>query len=182
MRTETTSKIYTYDEAKEKITEIFSVILEAPTKDDYSAKTKPIQNVTQKSFFAMLAFLLISALISYFVEPVYEYSICFFIGICIGVILLNLGQNLILKKKYPNWYKGYKLAYFKTQEQLCNEITNIILNTDIVNFEKQKNNTTTVLLNIGYLENPQICTANISVYEDIVDGKAVFKTKKLNFI
>lgn len=186
MKDEITNKIYTYDEAKEKIAQIYSVILDAPTQEDYYLKTKKEENIIWNIFRGMVAIFSISALISLFVGPVSEYSIRFYCGASIGILicffLLKFVIKFILKKKYPDWYKSYELSGFKTQEQLCNEINNIILNTDVVIFEKLKYNTTAVFINIGYLENPKFCNASISIYEDIVDGTAVYKTKILNFI
>lgn len=186
MNAQTENKIYTYAEAKEKIAEIYSVIIEAPSKKDYDLKTKKINDISFIILIISLIIILISALISLFIEKtVSQYSMGAFylaaISLAIEYIFIRFGKNFILKKKYPDWYNGYKLAGYKTQEQFYPEINNIIINTDAVIEERKKHKSANVFINIGFNEQPKVCTAIISAYQDIVDGKAVYTTKELNF-
>lgn len=189
-----TSKNYTYEEAKEKISENFSKMRVAPTQQeldkitDKNIKTFNISCIVGIFVSAIVA-IIISILISThkYIPLICELGIimfCFFFWLNYdGDIYDGVFGKItsVFDKEYKEFLEKYKNIYW-SKEHYEDNIATIIRNTDIIQLEATKKDFYKVAFEID--ADTEKYWVNIYYYKGIDEekGEPIFETKTIKFL
>ena len=192
-----TANLYSYNEAKEKISELFSKIKEAPTKD----KTDVIllKNAKVRTFIFILSFFLgillmgvcFSIPVSHMIKHVdynpIHHIVLFILAISI-ISFLAFMANIyddnwvwLVKLQDKDYYEKYQhIGLFYSKTDYAKEILRIIKNTDAYMYETEKCKKTSIHVNF---ETDYECFVDFYYYRDIdsVTHQPIYDIKTIKF-
>lgn len=185
-----TAILYRYDEAQEKISELFLKIKDAPTKNETDVIL--LKNKKVRTFVFILSFgICISISVIYMIKHIecnpvhhivlfiFEICIIFFLAFMAGIYDDNWIWLVKLQdKEYYEKYQHIGLFYSKTD--YAKEILRIVKNTDVYMYETEKCKKTSIHVNF---ENQYECFVDFYYYQgiDSVTHQPIYEIKTIKF-